>query len=48
MPQWPPQCAPLRASLEGRSIQPVSDTPEQFGRFTQSEVGKWKEAVPRI
>jgi len=40
--------AEMRAALEARSIQPVGDTPEEFGRFIQVEVAKWKEAVPRI
>src|SRR3954468_13033685 len=38
----------MRAALEARSIQPVGDTPEDFGRFIQTEVSKWKEAVPKI
>ncbi len=42
------QSAEMRASLESRSIQPVGDTPEQFGRFIQSELGKWREAVPKL
>ena len=42
------QSPEMRAQLESRSIQPVGDTPEQFGRFIQSEIGKWREAVPKI
>ena len=42
------QSPEMRAQLENRSIQPVGDSPEQFGRFIQSEVGKWKEAVPKL
>ena len=42
------QTAAMRTALEARSIQPVGDTPEEFGRFIQTEVAKWKEAVPRI
>ena len=42
------QTAEMRTALEARSIQPVGDTPEEFGRFIQTEVAKWKEAVPRI
>jgi tripartite-type tricarboxylate transporter receptor subunit TctC len=38
----------MRAALEARNIQPVGDTPEDFGRFIRSEVAKWKEAVPKI
>ncbi len=40
--------AEMRAALEARSIQPVGDTPEEFGRFIQAETAKWREAVPRI
>jgi tripartite-type tricarboxylate transporter receptor subunit TctC len=40
--------AEMRAMLEARSIQPVGNTPEEFARFIQSEVAKWKEVVPRI
>lgn len=42
------QTAAMRAALEARSIQPVGDAPEEFGRFIQAELAKWKEAVPRI
>ncbi len=42
------QTPEMRAALEGRSIQPVGDTPEQFGRFIQAEVAKWKQAMPQI
>jgi tripartite-type tricarboxylate transporter receptor subunit TctC len=42
------QSPEMRQQLENRTIQPVGDTPEQFGRFIQSEIGKWKEAVPKL
>ena len=38
----------LRNALEARGIQPVGDTPEEFGRFIQTEIAKWKQAVPQI
>ena len=42
------QTAEMRAALEARTIQPVGDTPEQFGHFIQSEIAKWKQAVQQI
>ena len=38
----------LRRAFEERDIIPGGNTPEEFGRFIASEVGKWKTLAARI
>ena len=38
----------LRKTFEERSIMPVGDTPEEFGRLIQLETTQWRELVAKI
>lgn len=38
----------LRKTFADRDIVPVGNTPDEFGRFIQAEVGKWKELAARV
>ncbi len=38
----------LRKTFEERSIVPVGDTPEEFGRLIQRETTQWRELVAKI
>jgi len=40
--------AELHKTFEDRDIIPGGDTPDEFGRFIQDEVGKWRELAARI
>ena len=40
--------AELRKSFEDRDIIPGGNTPDEFGRFIQSEVAKWRDLATRI
>jgi tripartite-type tricarboxylate transporter receptor subunit TctC len=40
--------AELLKTFEDRDIMPGGDTPDEFGRFIQDEVGKWRELAARI
>ena len=37
----------LRKSFEERVIQPVGNTPEEFGRYIQVETKEWKDLVAK-
>lgn len=38
----------LTKQFEGRNIQPIANTPEEFGRLIQSEISKWQQLVAKI
>jgi tripartite-type tricarboxylate transporter receptor subunit TctC len=40
--------AELRKAFEERDIIPGGNTPEEFGAFIRSEVGKWRDLANRI
>ena len=35
----------VREQLAGQGAEPVGDTPEEFGRFTRSEITKWAKII---
>ena len=35
----------LKAALQQRGAQPAGGTPEEFARFIQSEIAKWRKAI---
>ncbi len=35
----------VREKLLGQGLEPVGDTPEQFGAFLRAEIGKWAKVV---
>ena len=38
----------LRKAFEERSIQPIGNTPEEFGRLIQLEIAQWRRLAERI
>ena len=40
--------AELRKAFDERSIQPVGNTPEEFGNLIQSEAAQWRRLVEKI
>jgi tripartite-type tricarboxylate transporter receptor subunit TctC len=38
----------IREKLTGGGLDPVGGTPEQFGRFIGSEIGKWSKIAKDV
>jgi tripartite-type tricarboxylate transporter receptor subunit TctC len=39
------QTPEVRQRIEGEGAQPGSSSPEEFARFVQSEIARWREVV---
>ena len=38
----------VREKLLGGGVEPVGDTPEEFGRFIRAEIAKWSKIAKDV